>query len=139
MIKCEDLWEIFKENDLAYFAGVPDSTFKDWMSFLADKDGEGLINRIAAIEREAVGWAAGYNVATGKIGIVYMQNSGLGNTVNPITSLTDPEVYNIPMLLMVGWRGEPGEKDEPQHKKMGRGGRKSRRRSCCIRRTVFSK
>lgn len=120
MISCENLWEIFKAQDLTYFTGVPDSTFKEWMSFLADNDGKGLTNRIAAIERDAVGWAAGYYISTGKIGVVYMQNSGLGNIVNPITSLTDPEVYNIPILFMVGWRGEPGEKDEPQHKKMGR-------------------
>ncbi len=120
MITCQNLAETFKSQGLSYFAGVPDSTFKDWMSFLADNDGKGLTNRIAAIERDAVGWAAGYNIATGRIGVVYMQNSGLGNIVNPFTSLTDPEVYDIPLLFMVGWRGEPGEKDEPQHVKMGR-------------------
>jgi len=120
MISCEKLWEIFEKQGLTYFAGVPDSTFKEWMSFLADNNGKILTNRIAAIERDAVGWAAGYHVSTGKIGVVYMQNSGLGNIVNPITSLTDLEVYNIPLVLMLGWRGEPGIKDEPQHKKMGR-------------------
>lgn len=120
MIKCEDLYQIMAKNDLTWFSGVPDSTFKEWMSFLNDRHGQGLTNRIAAIERDAIGWAAGYHVATGKIGVVYMQNSGLGNVVNPLTSLADPEVYNIPILLMVGWRGEPGKQDEPQHIKMGK-------------------
>ena len=120
MINCETLWEIFKRQGITYFTGVPDSTFKEWMSFLEEKHGIEITNRIVAIERDAVGWAAGYHAATGEIGVVYMQNSGLGNVVNPITSLTDPEVYNIPLLLMIGWRGELGEKDEPQHKKMGR-------------------
>jgi len=120
MLNCKQLYQVFKENDFEYFAGVPDSTFKDWMKFLDDMHGKGLTNRIVAIERDAIAWVSGYHVATGKIGVVYMQNSGLGNTVNPITSLSDPEVYNIPMLLMVGWRGEPGKKDEPQHIKMGK-------------------
>ena len=62
----------------------------------------------------------GYYLATGKLPLIYMQNSGLGNIVNPLLSLSDPEVYSIPMLLMIGWRGQPGLKDEPQHKKQGR-------------------
>lgn len=119
-MRCEALWSILKKRGFTFFTGVPDSTFKDWMKFLDDLDGKELTNRIAAIERDAIGWAAGYYVATGKIGTVYMQNSGLGNTVNPITSLADPSVYNVPILLMVGWRGEPGKKDEPQHTKMGK-------------------
>src|SRR5688572_26507685 len=61
----------------------------------------------------------GHWLATSQLGLVYMQNSGLGNTVNPLTSLADPAVYGVPMLLMVGWRGSPGEKDEPQHARMG--------------------
>jgi len=63
--------------------------------------------------------AAGYHLATGKLALVYMQNSGLGNSVNPLLSLCDPQVYSIPMLLMIGWRGEPGVQDEPQHVKQG--------------------
>lgn len=120
MISCENLFEIFKKNDLLFFTGVPDSTFKDWMKFVADEHGERLTNIIACNECEATAIAAGYHLATGKVGIVYMQNSGEGKTVNPLTSLCDPEVYSIPVLLMIGWRGEPGKKDEPQHKKMGR-------------------
>lgn len=119
MLECEEFFQVLQKEGFTYFTGVPDSTFKDWMSFLDEAHGEILTNRIAAIERDAVGWAAGYHVATGKIGTVYMQNSGLGNTVNPLTSLADPEIYAIPMLLMIGWRGEPGVHDEPQHLKMG--------------------
>jgi phosphonopyruvate decarboxylase len=119
MILCEELNHCFAEQGLQYFCGVPDSTFKEWMSFLADHHGHGLINRIASIERDAIALAAGYYVATGRLGVVYLQNSGLGNTVNPLTSLADELVYGIPMLLMIGWRGKPGEKDEPQHAKMG--------------------
>jgi phosphonopyruvate decarboxylase len=120
MINCQDLYKVFKKNDLTFFTGVPDSTFKDWMKYLAENDGEKLTNRVAVIEKDAIGLATGYNLATQKIGVVYMQNSGLGNVVNPITSLADSEVYKIPMILMIGWRGEPNKKDEPQHKKMGR-------------------
>jgi phosphonopyruvate decarboxylase len=119
-MKCEELWKIFKKHGFTFFTGVPDSTFKQWMSFLEDHHNTELINRIAAIERDAIGWAAGYYAATGNPGVVYMQNSGFGNTINPLTSLTDPEVYNIPVLLMIGWRGEPGKYDEPQHIKMGK-------------------
>tara|TARA_Y100000034_G_scaffold83246_1_gene99673 strand:+ start:1101 stop:2222 length:1122 start_codon:yes stop_codon:yes gene_type:complete len=118
MINCEDLGRVFRENNLTYFSGVPDSTFKDWMKFLSD--GNGFENRIAVNECEAVANCAGYHLATGKTGVVYMQNSGLGKTVNPLTSLISNEVYAIPSVLMIGWRGEPGKKDEPQHKMMGR-------------------
>jgi len=120
MISCEKLFEIFKKNDLTFFSGVPDSTFKDWMKFLANEHGQRLTNIISCNECEAVATASGYHLATGKIGMVYMQNSGEGKTINPLTSLCDSEVYSIPVLLMIGWRGELGKKDEPQHKKMGR-------------------
>jgi phosphonopyruvate decarboxylase len=120
IINCEQLYESFKKEDLNFFTGVPDSTFKDWMKFLADEHGERITNIVACNECEAISIATGYHLKTGKVGIVYMQNSGEGKTINPLTSLCDKEVYSIPMLLMIGWRGEPGKKDEPQHKKMGR-------------------
>ncbi len=120
MLSCPELFRMFKENNFIFFTGVPDSTFKQWMDFLDDHNGEGLTNRIVAIERDSVAWASGYHMATGNVGVVYLQNSGLGNIVNPVTSLTDEEVYHVPMLLMVGWRGEPSKKDAPQHIKMGR-------------------
>ena len=119
-MKCRELWQIFKDEDITFFTGVPDSTFKSWMSFLEDNNDKYLTNIIASNECEAVGIATGYHLSTNKFGVVYLQNAGLGKTVNPITSLIDKEIYSIPMLLMIGWRGEPGKKDEPQHKKMGR-------------------
>jgi phosphonopyruvate decarboxylase len=118
MINCKDLFNILNDEGLTFFSGVPDSTFKAWTTFLLDE--KKLTNIIAVNECEAVAICAGYHIATGRTGIVYMQNSGLGKAVNPVTSLADPEVYSIPMLLMVGWRGRPGIKDEPQHKKMGK-------------------
>lgn len=119
VITCEKLNKIFTLNDIVYFSGVPDSTFKGWMTFLANNEDK-LINRIAANEGAAIAHTVGYYLSTGKIGVVYMQNSGLGNCVNPLTSLADNDVFGIPMILMIGWRGEPGRKDEPQHKKMGK-------------------
>lgn len=120
MISCEELYKIFLENDLTMFTGVPDSTFKGWMTFLEKWHGKKLTQIVAANECEAIAIAIGYHLSTGKMAVAYMQNSGYGKTVNPITSLCDPEVYSIPVMLMIGWRGEPGLKDEPQHKKMGR-------------------
>lgn len=102
-----------------FFTGVPDSLLKNVCAYITDHF---VTERkvIAANEGAAVGLAAGYYLATKKIPVVYMQNSGLGNAVNPLMSLTDKEVYNIPLLLLVGWRGEPGVKDEPQHIKQGK-------------------
>ncbi len=119
MISSDDLFKVFSKNDLTFFTGVPDSTFKGWMSFLEKNHDEKLTQIIAVNECEAVGIAAGFHLSTGKVAVVYMQNSGEGKTVNPLTSICDSEVYSIPLILMIGWRGEPGVQDEPQHKKMG--------------------
>ncbi|MDR5586966.1 MULTISPECIES: phosphonopyruvate decarboxylase [Clostridium] len=116
-----DVSEFYKElidNDIKFFTGVPDSLLKSFCAYVNDNT-ISKNNIIAANEGNAVGLVSGYHLATGKIGLVYMQNSGLGNTINPITSLSDKLVYSIPMLLVIGWRGEPGKKDEPQHKKQG--------------------
>lgn len=102
-----------------FFTGVPDSLLKNVCAYITDHFVTER-NVIAANEGAAVGLAAGYYLATKKIPVVYMQNSGLGNAVNPLMSLTDKEVYNIPLMLLVGWRGEPGVKDEPQHIKQGK-------------------
>ena len=102
-----------------FFTGVPDSLLKNVCAYITDHFVTER-NVIAANEGAAVGLAAGYYLVTKKIPVVYMQNSGLGNAVNPLMSLTDKEVYNIPLLLLVGWRGEPGVKDEPQHIKQGK-------------------
>ena len=102
-----------------FFTGVPDSLLKDFCAYLSDtKKPEEHI--IAANEGNSVALAAGHFMATGSPACVYMQNSGLGNTVNPLLSLMDEDVYKIPMLMIIGWRGEPGKKDEPQHVKQGK-------------------
>lgn len=111
--------EKLRGNGIDCFAGVPDSLLKNICAYITDHfDAEH--NIIAANEGAAVGIAAGHYLATGKPACVYMQNSGEGNIINPIASLTDPEVYNIPLLLLIGWRGRPGVHDEPQHVKQGK-------------------
>lgn len=102
-----------------FFAGVPDSLLKNVCAFISDTLDD-IHNIIAANEGAAVGLAAGHYLATGHIPCVYMQNSGEGNAINPLASLTDKEVYGIPVLLVIGWRGEPGVHDEPQHVKQGK-------------------
>ena len=101
-----------------FFTGVPDSLLKSFCAYITDNCGADHV--IAANEGGAVGLAAGHYLATGKPALVYMQNSGQGNAVNPLASLADPDVYSIPMVLLVGWRGESGVKDEPQHVKQGK-------------------
>lgn len=118
MLDCKRFYEDVKEAGFDFYAGVPDSLLKDFCAYVTDHTPVER-NVITANEGSAVGLAAGYYLATGKPGVVYLQNSGLGNTINPLTSLTDEAVYGIPMLLIIGWRGEPGKKDEPQHVKMG--------------------
>lgn len=119
MIRPSFFFNELKSLDINFFSGVPDSLLKNLCAYLTDNS-EKKDNIIAANEGGAVGLAAGYYLSTGKIPVVYMQNSGLGNTVNPLMSLTDADVYNIPVLLLVGWRGEPGVHDEPQHVKQGK-------------------
>lgn len=99
-----------------YFAGVPDSLLSAVCNYLMDTYGiDEKHHIIAANEGNAVGLAAGYHLATGKVPVVYLQNSGEGNTINPIASLLNDKVYGIPCLFLVGWRGKPGVHDEPQH------------------------
>lgn len=99
-----------------FYTGVPDSQLKALCNFLIDKYGiDPLHHVIAANEGNCVALAAGYYLATGKFPVVYMQNSGEGNIVNPVVSLLNSRVYAIPTIFIVGWRGEPGVHDEPQH------------------------
>lgn len=99
-----------------FYAGVPDSQLKALCDYLVHTYGaHGDRHIIAANEGNALAIAAGYHLATGKIPLVYMQNSGEGNIINPLASLTNEKVYAIPCVLVIGWRGEPGVKDEPQH------------------------
>lgn len=119
MIQPKAFIDVLAKGGIDFFAGVPDSLLKNLCAYITD----GVScekNIIAANEGNAVGLAAGYYLATGKIGCVYMQNSGEGNIVNPLLSLVDEDVYHIPMLLIIGWRGEPGVHDEPQHVKQGK-------------------
>lgn len=111
--------EKLRENGIDCFAGVPDSLLKNVCAYITDHFDAGH-NVITANEGGAVGFAAGHYLATGRPACVYMQNSGEGNAINPLASLTDPEVYNIPVLLLIGWRGRPGVHDEPQHVKQGK-------------------
>lgn len=118
MIGAERFYSLLKEKDIDFFTGVPDSLLKDFCAYITDNV-DSHRNIIAANEGNAVALAVGHYLATKKIGLVYMQNSGIGNAINPLLSLVDPLVYSIPLLLLIGWRGEPGKKDEPQHLKQG--------------------
>ena len=116
MIDTKAFYDHMVKSQMDFFVGVPDSLLATLCACIKENAPD-KNNIIAANEGNAVAIAAGYHIATGKYGVVYMQNSGLGNTVNPLLSLADEEVYKIPMLLVIGWRGEPGKKDEPQHTK----------------------
>lgn len=120
MIQAQFFYDEVKAHGTDFFTGVPDSLLKHFCAFLTDTVDDSH-HIIAANEGLAVGLAAGHYLATNTVPLVYMQNSGLGNTVNPLLSLADAEVYAVPLLLVVGWRGEPGgAHDEPQHIKQGR-------------------
>lgn len=119
MVRPEFFVNTLKEYGIDFYAGVPDSLLKNICAYITDNLPVEQ-NIIAANEGGAMGIAAGYHLATGNIPVVYMQNSGEGNIINPLASLTDKEVYNIPVLLVIGWRGRPGVKDEPQHVKQGK-------------------
>ena len=108
--------EFVKVLNADFFTGVPDSQLKALCNYLIYTYGvNGTNHIIAANEGNAVGLAAGYHLATNKVPVVYMQNSGEGNVINPVASLMNDKVYGIPCIFVVGWRGEPGIHDEPQH------------------------
>tara|TARA_B100000787_G_scaffold35371_1_gene24647 strand:+ start:19 stop:1125 length:1107 start_codon:yes stop_codon:yes gene_type:complete len=120
MISTKDFIKELKKNKLDFTTGVPDSLLKD-LCFDFEKIYKS--NHITASnEGSAIAIAIGYNLKTNKIPIVYMQNSGLGNAINPLASLADKNVYSIPIFLIIGWRGELGKKikDEPQHISQGK-------------------
>jgi len=102
-------------NAFDFFTGVPDSLLNPLCSYLYDRFGISDHHIVAANEGNAVALAAGYHLATGKVPVVYLQNSGEGNIINPVASLMHEQVYGIPCLFIIGWRGEPGVHDEPQH------------------------
>jgi phosphonopyruvate decarboxylase len=119
MIDVKYIYEILKNNNINFFTGVPDSLLKDFCAYVTENSSN-KNHIIAANEGGAIGIATGYHLSTGNIPLVYLQNSGLGNCINPLLSIADKEVYGVPMILMIGWRGEPLVKDEPQHIKQGR-------------------
>jgi len=118
-IKPTDFYDQLASHGVEFFTGVPDSLLKEFCLCIDDRISNDK-HIIAANEGNAVALASGYYLAQKSIPLVYMQNSGLGNAVNPLLSLCDPDVYSIPLLVMIGWRGEPGVKDEPQHVTQGR-------------------
>lgn len=113
-MKARDFLEAINKRGVQKIAGVPDSTLKQFCDELQFQ-GDVFSHDVTANEGAAVGIAVGSFLGSGKPACVYMQNSGLGNIVNPLTSLANIDVYGIPMLFVIGWRGEPGVKDEPQH------------------------
>tara|TARA_B100001093_G_scaffold359037_1_gene343614 strand:- start:1985 stop:3130 length:1146 start_codon:yes stop_codon:yes gene_type:complete len=119
MLEPSVLFDFLRKNNVTFYSGVPDSLLKDFCLYI-DTECQSNNHIIAANEGAAIGLAIGYHLSSGKIPCVYLQNSGLGNTINPLLSLASTEVYSIPILLMIGWRGEPGVKDEPQHIHQGR-------------------
>lgn len=119
MIQPKNFFESLRQQGFSFFAGVPDSLLKSICAYITDNT-EPQSHVITANEGNAIALAAGHYLGTGKPAVAYMQNSGIGNAVNPLLSLADEEVYQVPMLLLIGWRGEPGVKDEPQHVKQGR-------------------
>lgn len=119
MIEAKFFYDVLVAHGTRFFTGVPDSLLKDFCAYVTDNAPQEN-NIIAANEGCAVGLCVGHHLATGEVPLVYMQNSGLGNTVNPIMSLADSDVYSIPLVMVVGWRGMPGVHDEPQHVKQGK-------------------
>ena len=119
MITPKFFYDTLASYGINFYAGVPDSLLKNLCAYITDH-ADAAHNIIAANEGGAVGLAAGHYLATAQIPVVYMQNSGEGNIINPLASLTDKDVYNIPVLLVIGWRGRPGVHDEPQHVKQGK-------------------
>lgn len=115
MIDVGEFINYLKENGIDFFCGVPDSQLSSFCDYIEENED----NIIATNEGNAVGIAAGYHLTTRSFPVVYLQNSGLGNIVNPVTSLTHEKVYSIPIIYIIGWRGQPGVHDEPQHKKQG--------------------
>lgn len=118
MLDQKAVFNLLQNEGVDFITGVPDSLLNEFCSYAANElPSESHV--IAANEGNAIALAAGYHLATGSIPLVYMQNSGIGNALNPLLSLTNKEVYAIPLILLIGWRGAPGTNDHVQHKKQG--------------------
>ena len=117
MIKVNSLINLLKKNNSDFYTGVPDSVLKELSISLQNKDKKHHI--IAANEGSAVALGIGYYLSTRKVPCIYMQNSGLSNALNPLISIAHKRVYSLPLILIIGWRGSPRIKDEPQHNVKG--------------------
>lgn len=117
-INADTFLETLRDHGITFFTGVPDSLLKELTCSILSSE-LACLHVAAPNEGSAIALAAGHHLGTGGIAAVYMQNSGLGNAVNPLVSLADKQVYRIPMLLIIGWRGQPGIHDEPQHMRQG--------------------
>ena len=118
MIKVNSLINLLKKNNSNFFTGVPDSVLKELSSSLQNKTKKNHI--IATNEGAAVSLGIGHYLSTKRVPCIYMQNSGLSNALNPLISIAHEKVYSIPLILIIGWRGSPRAKDEPQHNVMGK-------------------
>lgn len=118
MINQKKFLKVLLNAGVDFFTGVPDSYLNGFCNCLLENASEER-NIIAANEGNAIAIASGYYFSTGRVPLVYMQNSGMGNTINPLLSLADKDVYNVPIILLIGWRGEPGTGDHEQHKMQG--------------------
>lgn len=118
MVNQQSLFEALDRLGVKFFTGVPDSLLNDFCLYMTNNIPDSR-HVMAANEGNAIGIAAGNYMATGNIPVVYMQNSGIGNAANPLLSLTHDCVYGIPMILVIGWRGDPSINDHAQHKKQG--------------------
>ena len=118
MIKVEALISLLKKNGSDFFTGVPDSVLKELSFTLQNKNKKNHV--IATNEGSAVSIGIGHYLSTRKLPIIYMQNSGLSNALNPLISIANKKVYSIPLILVIGWRGSPRVKDEPQHNVKGK-------------------
>ena len=118
MVNQKNLFEALDAMGVDFFTGVPDSLLNNFCLYMVQNIPDGQ-HVMAANEGNAIGIAAGHYMATGNIPVVYMQNSGIGNATNPLLSLTHYYVYGIPMILVIGWRGDPAISDHAQHKKQG--------------------
>jgi len=114
-----DFYNTLVKNEINFFTGVPDSLLKEFCLTVDDNVSNNK-HIIGVNEGSSIAIGAGYYLSTGSLPLIYLQNSGLGNAINPMLSLCDKDVYSIPMIIMIGWRGEPGIKDEPQHLKQGK-------------------
>ena len=119
MIEPKFFCDVLNKQGLSFYTGVPDSLLKSFCAYITDNSDEGK-HVITGNEGSAIGLSVGHYLGTNSPGVVYMQNSGLGNAINPLLSLADKSVYSVPMLLIIGWRGQPNIKDEPQHFKQGK-------------------